>query len=209
MTRVLNKENYSRHTIPIKNKKEMTAIMSYWWKRYLDAKTETKKWKAYRNYIFCLIGFNTAFRAEDLLQLRVKKIKKGYYAIKERKTNKPQNFRMQNELHKEILTFIERFNLNDSDYLFTKSCKGYIPLTRQAANKTILYPAAEGIRLKQDFSVHSMRKTFAYQYYAKTGNLLTLMRMLNHSEPATTLRYICWESTDTENERNKIYYSGV
>lgn len=209
MARVLNKQNYSRKTIPIKNKKEMTALMAFWWKKYLDAKTEKKKWKAYRNYIFCLIGFNTAFRAEDLLQLKVKTLKKGYYSIKERKTKKWQNFRMQNDLYKEILSFIERFNLNDSDYLFTRECKGTYPLTRQAANKTILYPAAEGIKLKQDFSVHSMRKTFAYQYYVRTGNLLTLMKMLNHSDPAVTLRYICWESTDMEIERNKIYYSGV
>lgn len=35
-----------------------------------------------------LIGFNTAFRAEDLLQLRVKDVIKGFVSIKENKTKK-------------------------------------------------------------------------------------------------------------------------
>ena len=37
---------------------------------------------------------------------------------------------------------------------------------------------------------HSMRKTFGYHYYKMTGDIVTLMKILNHCDPAVTLRYI-------------------
>ncbi len=58
-----------------------------------------------------LIGFNTAFRAEDLLQLKVKDIEKGYVSIKENKTGKWQHFRMNKDLHNEIMQYVEKIQI--------------------------------------------------------------------------------------------------
>ena len=39
-------------------------------------------------------------------------------SIKENKTGKMQNFRMSKELHKDIVNYIEEFELTSGDYLF-------------------------------------------------------------------------------------------
>lgn len=200
------KDTYKTH--PVKDKRERDALMVYFLRKKDRAKSDKKYYQAYRNYILLLLGFNTAFRAEDLLQIRVEKLEKGYISIKEFKTGKIQNWRMNNNLYKELLNYFKKFNLTKYDYLFCNIPGNSKPITRQRADD-ILEEAALGIKLKQDFSMHSMRKTFAYHYYMDTGKLLTLQRMLNHSKPDTTLLYIEYDSTDVENERNNIYYSGV
>ena len=57
------------------------------------------------------IGLNTAFRAEDLLQLRVIDVYKGYIQIKENKTGKMQNFKMNKQLHQDVLAYIDKYKL--------------------------------------------------------------------------------------------------
>ena len=42
---------------------------------------------------------------------------KGYIHIKENKTGKMQNFRMNKQLHNDVLEYIERNGLGDYDYL--------------------------------------------------------------------------------------------
>lgn len=206
--RVIKSINSTKKTHPLKNKREMKSLMLYFLKNREIAETDCKFFQAYRNYILLLLGFNTAFRAEDLIQLRVDKIKKGYVSITEFKTKKIMNFRMNKGLYSEILDYIETFKLCDYDFLFTRDPRGFKPLTRQRGDD-ILYEAADAIKLRQDFSMHSMRKTFAYHFYLDTGKLLTLQRMLNHVSPAITLLYIEWDTSDMEQEREKTYYSGV
>lgn len=58
-------------TQPIKDKREIDALYNYFIKRQLQAKSDIKKYQADRDYMLVHIGLNTAFRAEDLLQLRV------------------------------------------------------------------------------------------------------------------------------------------
>ena len=105
-------------TLPIKNDKQLRTVMLYLLQKKEHAKTPIKYYLAYRNYMLFLIGFNTAFRAEDLLQLRVKDVIKGFVSIKENKTGKVQNFRMNKQLHQEILDYIKEFDLKENDYLF-------------------------------------------------------------------------------------------
>ena len=107
------------------------------------ARTPVKKYQADRNWMMCMLGFNTAFRAEDLLQLRVIDVKKGYVHIKENKTAKMQNFKMNKKLHNDVLDYINRNNLTDYDYLFlgqkkVQNGKKYVyPITRQRAHKIV------------------------------------------------------------------------
>ena len=70
-------------TLPIKNDKQLRTVMLYLLQKKEHAKTPIKYYLAYRNYMLFLIGFNTAFRAEDLLQLRVKDVIKGFVSILE------------------------------------------------------------------------------------------------------------------------------
>lgn len=201
-------------TSPIKDKKQLDEFILNLLRKRDRAKTPVKKYQADRNWMMCVLGFNTAFRAEDLLQLRVIDVKKGYIHIKENKTSKTQNYPMNKRLHKEVLQYIERNNLTDYDYLFLgqkkiQDGKKYVyPITRQRAHRIVSKNAKE-IGINFTFGMHSLRKTFGYQYYANGGKLLTLMKMYNHDDPSVTLLYICWGKEDIEKEREAIFLGGV
>lgn len=206
--RVIKNIVNKKATIPIKDKKEMDAITNYFLIKHEQAKTEVKRRQADRNWMLCLLGFNTAFRAEDLLQLRVSELTGGYISIKENKTGKTQNFRMNSYLCEDILEYVKRNELTQFDYMFFGQKNRNMAITRQQAD-SILKEAAKGTKLKSRFSIHSMRKTFGYRYYKDSGKLLTLMRMYNHNDSAVTLVYICWDSDDAEKERMQIYNAGI
>lgn len=195
-------------TIPLKNKRDMEAIVNFFLKVRERSTTKIKKRQADRNWMLTLLGFNTAFRAEDLLQLKVFQLTNGYIQIKENKTGKMQNFRMNSLLHNDIMEYVERNRLTPYDYMFFGQKNENMPITRQQADR-ILVKSAKAVGIKQRFSLHSMRKTFGYRYYSDGGKLITLMKMYNHDETDTTLIYICWGTDDAEADRMNIYNAGV
>lgn len=201
-------------TLPIKSEKQLNSVLVYL--NYLKehAATKNKYYLAYRNYMLFLIGFNTAFRAEDLLQLRVADVEKGFVSIKENKTGKVQNFRMNKQLHDQILEYIKEFDLKKNDYLFMgqkkqdtykgKHWKVIYPITRQNA-RNICRDVADAVGINFKFGLHSLRKTFGYMYIKNGGNVLTLMKMYNHYAPDVTLLYVMWGNEDAENDRESTY----
>lgn len=139
-----------------------------------------------RNYLLFVTGINSGLRISDILQLRVRDVKRSYFNIIEMKTNKKKRIDMTSELQKEFKRYIE--GKEDHEYLF-KSREGLNrPLTRSMAYK-ILRKAVDYVGL-DDIGTHTMRKTFGYHLYKKTGDVALLQKILNHSDPAFTLRYI-------------------
>lgn len=217
MSRRIKNTGGQEQTLPIKDKKMLDRVMLYLINQKEHSKSKIKEYQAYRNYILFLIGFNTAFRAEDLLQLRVKDVIKGYISIKENKTGKMQNFRMNKQLHEEIMKYIETYELKNNDYLFMGQKKKD---TFQGKTKNILYPitrqntrlifrkVAEAVGIDFKFGLHSLRKTFGYMYILNGGNIITLMKMYNHDEPSTTLLYVMWNREDAEREREAVFIGG-
>ncbi len=205
-------------TLPIKDEKLLKRVMDYLQFECDHAKSKIKKYQADRNRMLFLIGFNTAFRAEDLLQLKVSDVEKGYVSIKENKTKKWQHFRMNKQLHEDIMKYVNKYNLKINDYLFmgqkkkdTKDGKSFqviYPITRQNC-KEVLFPKvinACGIDFK--FGLHSLRKTFGYMFYKNGGSLITLQKMYNHETPDVTLLYVMWDMQDVSQERESIYIGG-
>ncbi len=203
----------ARTTEPIREEKDIKNLLNHMLTKYEKAKTPVKQYQAYRNYMIILIGLNTAFRAEDLLQLRVKDINNGYVHIQENKTKKIQNYKMTNQLSNEISKYVKVFDLKPSEYLFLgqkaqEDGKPYnYPITRQMAYKMIS-KAGEELGFGFVFGVHSLRKTFGYRYIKNGGNLLTLMAMYNHSKPEITTKYVMWQDEDISKDR-KSFYIGV
>lgn len=191
-------------TFPLKNKKDINLILNYFRQKKEHANTEKKRFKAHRNYIFCLLGFNTGFRCEDILQL-LGTLSRGFVNIIEAKTKKSQVFKLNKKIFDEIMEYMYKYDIKDHDYMFPKNPHGTVPITRQQIDN-ILKKVSKEIKLNRPFSAHSMRKTFAYHKYLETGDIFKVMRMLNHSDPTTTLLYICWDNTDSENEREQTYF---
>lgn len=190
-------------TVPIKDERYINMITTYFLKQSETLKTPIKMQQADRNWLLCYIGFNTAFRAEDLLQLRVADIEKGYIRIVENKTGKVQNFRMNKNFHKNIMDYVTRNKMTSYDYLFPSQKNKEFCITRQCADE-ILRRVAKAVKLKQPFSLHSLRKTFGYQYIKQGNNILTLSKMYNHDDVPTTEIYICWGTDDAEKARLNI-----
>lgn len=197
-------------TKPIKDQRTIDALYGYLLNKVDAAKTACKKYQAERNYMLVLIGINTAFRAEDLLQLRVADVEKGYVSIRENKTGKMQNFRMNKQLHACIMEYINKYDLKHYDYLFkgqktVVDGKNYIyPINRQQGSR-IVSSAGKAIGIPFTFALHSLRKTFGYQYIKRGGQVLTLMKMYNHDSPDVTLRYVCWGNDDAEHDREAFF----
>jgi site-specific recombinase XerD len=73
-------------------------------------------------------------------------------------------------------------------------------ISRQNAD-VILKKIAEALKWKFAFSTHSLRKTFGYQYYKETNNVVALQQMLNHAKPKETLIYIGIMKEEVDKER--------
>lgn len=200
-------------TLPIKNPKQIESLLSYFLIKRDKSKSDIKKFQWDRNYMLCLVGFNTAFRAEDLLQLRRKDLN-GYVHIKENKTGKMQNFRMNKEFYQEVIEYCDRWNITENEYLFmgqkkiqTYDGKTYpiiLPITRQQAHR-IISRAGDAIGIDFVFGLHSLRKTFGYQYIQNGGKPETLMKMYNHEDYDYTKRYVHWGIEDAEADREAMY----
>ncbi len=201
-------------THPLKDTKDIERFMFYLLRKRELAKSEVKRYQADRNWMLCLVGFNTAFRAEDLLQLRVADVIKGYVSIKENKTGKMQNFRMSKELHNDIKEYVERNNLTVYDYMFMGQKKiqdgnpYYYPITRQQGH-AIVSRVADEVGISTVFGMHSLRKTFGHQYIKNGGSWQTLTKMYNHDDIIVTQAYVMWDINDAERERAGVYLGGV
>ena len=211
MRRIKYQSKGKQTTLPIKDEKEIARIVQYLLVRRDKAKKagHMKRYLTYyRNYMLFMCGVNLAFRAEDLLQLRVNDLIEGYVQIKENKTGKSQIFPLNKSFLEDIKKYVEVMGLTSHEYMFPSQRPGVIgAITRQQADR-IMWDIKKNCKIRYTFAMHSLRKTFCYMYYKNGGKLLTLQKMYNHDDPSTTLRYIMWDDNDVQKERKTIYIGG-
>ena len=193
-------------TLPIKDVRQQNNLCYYWLNKRSAAKSPDKLFIYDRNYMMVFLGLNTAFRIEDLLQLRPHDLDGGYMRIKEHKTGKAQNFRLNPKVYSEVTDYCERNHIQEYDYIFkSRRTDGIIrAITRQQAHK-VMKECCRETGIKYKVGPHSLRKTFGYNYMRAGGNIYTLMKMYNHSSTDTTQLYIMWTTDETEKERMNIF----
>jgi integrase len=138
------------------------------------------------------VGINTNLRASDLLSLKVddvKDLKPGdSLELKERKTRKKKMVTFNNSAIEAIQGLINSRDYDPGDHLFIGQ-RGNV-LTVPALNLKIKR-WMKRLGLKGNFGCHSLRKTWAFfQYRYFNTQLPMLMKALNHSSQAITLRYL-------------------
>lgn len=139
-----------------------------------------------RNRIMFLFGIYVGIRISDILEFRVRDVRdKARVSIREKKTGKEKTFPINSELRPELNRYIK--DKADYEWLFP-SRQGSDHLSRVQAYK-ILNEAGQRFGLER-IGTHTMRKTFGYHFYQQTHDVATLMKILNHSSAAITLRYI-------------------
>lgn len=203
------KINYGRKTVrPFTSEdlNNMLVICDKNISKYEDEDDEEQTYLWSRNRMILHLGRNLAFRIEDLLQLKVDNFKNGSVYIREAKTGKEQYFPLHPSLTKDVVKYISDNSLVSGEYLF-KSRKGVNkPITRQRAWQ-IIKQLSDEVKVAYPVGCHSLRKHFARQFYEKTGDLIGLKEMLNHSSERVTLLYICWEA-DSKDEKRRSFYLG-
>jgi len=151
-----------------------------------------------------LIGLNLALRISDLLSIRFEDIQGDRLIIRESKTRKLANIRLNTKAQQHIARI--RAEHPNHIYLFQSyRCQQLKhrppqPLSRRAVSEAFQQVGQE---LNIALGTHSMRKTRGYFLYQSTKDLGRVMKMLRHSSEGVTLRYI----GGTQDELDKDFVS--
>lgn len=160
-----------------------------------DMKWSLKRFCGERDYILFLVGINTGLRVSDLLKLKVKDVrKKKKIVVREGKTEKARIIYLDN-IYDELNAYIK--TLEGTEWLFP-SRKGDQPITRIQAYRQ-LNKAARMVDISEGIGTHTMRKTFGYWHYKQFRDVAELQKILNHSHPEVTLKYIGITEEQIEN----------
>ena len=147
------------------------------------------------------VGLNLALRISDLLSIKFDDISGDRLVVKESKTGKLANIKLnQKALDTIILIQTEH---PDHIYLFqsyrNQQAKNSQPkpLSRRAVAKAF---SMIGDEVNIDLGTHSMRKTRGYHLYQNTKDIARVMKMLRHGSEAVTLRYIGITQDDVDKD---------
>lgn len=165
---------------PIRDREQLKAV-----EEYLASKSR-------RNQLIFAFGINTGLRVSDILGLNIEDVKnKTYVVIKEKKTGKYKRFPLNNKLKTLIREYLKEremnYSIGEDEPLFIgkKHCR----LNRSQVYR-FLNAACGEIGLDINVGTHTMRKTFGYHHYKQNNDVALLQKILNHSSPSITMRYI-------------------
>ena len=135
------------------------------------------------NRLVCEISLTTGLRVNDVLALTPEKVRKQRFTIREEKTGKTRFIRLSKELVVRCLA------CSGQHYIFEGRLNGRKPRTRQAVYKD-LKKACRNFNIKENITPHSMRKAYAVEEFARSGNnLKKVQKLLNHDSEAVTILY--------------------
>lgn len=138
--------------------------------------------------IMFLVGIGTGLQMQEILRLRVGEVRnRDFFSPAIGMRDIRRDFRIPSELRREIDRFTE--GKDESSYLiYGHGTRMDHPLSREQAYR-VMKIAGNKAGL-DDVGVTTMRKTFAWRYYQRTGDIYYLQDLLGHSSPAVTYRYI-------------------
>lgn len=152
--------------------------------------------------ITCLL-FSTGIRQHSLMELKVCDIDfdNGFLNVRVTKTRKPLLIPLNHSLVnilREFLTY--RQYHNKDDWLFC-NVYGQKLLKSTCYNMLYRYNKQRGI---ETTGLHRYRHTFAKQWVINGGNVVTLSRLLGHSNLATTQNYLNLLVSDVAKQVDEI-----
>jgi len=182
---------------PIKDKKQLENM-----KRYL-------KGNNLRDWLLFVLGINSGLRISDLLKLTIEDVAgQDRISIKETKTGKTKDFPLSDNCKKAVNEYLKSTNITTGVLFPSRKANGSGntgAISRQQAYDIINKGAVEvGIITKNNgvsIGTHTLRKTFGYHAYQSGFSIELIQKLLNHSAPSVTLRYI----GITKQELDKVY----
>lgn len=149
-------------------------------------------------------ALNTGLRISDILNLTFEDLDNP--TLKEKKTQRrkivtfnsgcTENFSLLKAYYKK-----KKIKNFDTGFIFKSLIRPDSHITYQGVN-FYMKQIREDLNIEYPFNTHSFRKTWARTVYFQFNNDLALvMKALNHTNPAVTLRYIGIDNDDL----NKVY----
>lgn len=185
-------------------------------KEHIEAMKSSLKSKSLRDWLLFTLGINSGLRISDLLKLTVEDVvNRDRISVKEQKSarkarpakdglpskpakaGKTKDFPLSKTCILAINEYLRETGLT-TGVLFPSRKSGESgaakAISRQQAYQVIndaavdakVITASNGVKI----GCHSLRKSFGFHAYNKGVSLELIQKLLNHSSPAVTLRYI-------------------
>ena len=149
-----------------------------------------------RNKAMMALMLHCGLRISEVVNLRPSSINltKGKLRVQSGKGNKDRDLAIPEYLIDLLDAW--RKKRSPGDYFFT-TLKGKKLSNRYLQQMVKRYAQKAG--LTKNISPHTLRHTYATQYYKQTKDIETLRRILGHSDISTTTIYITLANIDVEN----------
>ena len=141
-----------------------------------------------RNYLLFVMGINTGIKSNQILNLKLRDVVDDKYKIKEYIYIDNKEYFINEPIAQAIIVFLEENNLDLNSYLF-ESQKSDLPINRSQLYR-ILNNAVNKCRIDIHIGNETLRKTFGYHYYYKTGNVKYLKEVFNQASKKTLFEYL-------------------
>ena len=157
-----------------------------------------------RDYCLFTMGVNTAFRACELLSIKVGQVNYlragDELSLKQSKTKKYRTVTVNNAVVKSIDRWLaEHPEAGDDDAPLFISRKGAKALTVSTLTNMVKTWCAE-VGLKGNYGSHTLRKTWGYQQRVqRKASIPLLMSAFGHATQSQTLDYLCIQDEEIEN----------
>lgn len=134
------------------------------------------------------MGINSGLRVSDIPGLNVCDVPgKSFLENREKKTGKYKRFPLNKKLCKLIGEYTDGM-VNSDKPLFTGKKLGKL---HRSQVYRFLNDACRAVGITDiNIGTHTMRKSFGYFFYKQYNDVVLLQKILNHSSPSITLRYI-------------------
>jgi len=139
-----------------------------------------------RNHALFICGINMAFRASDLLTLKVGDVKGDVIQRREKKTGKVREFYLNAAVKKAVAPLLA--DRADDDFLFPSGQTGYALTVEAFSTMVKIWCFRAG--LKGSYASHSLRKTWARTQVDAGEPLYKISEALGHSSEKITRRYL-------------------
>lgn len=144
-----------------------------------------------RDLCLFTLGINTAFRANEILSIKVGKVRHleagAPFDLKQRKNKKYRAVMLNTSVVDAIQHYIEQSSLNDDDPLFL----GKRGLLTVPSVSRMIKGWCRDVGLKGNYGSHSLRKTWGYWQRMERGTAVPLlMEAFGHATQQQTLSYL-------------------
>ena len=141
------------------------------------------------------LAIDSKLRGCDLVKIKIGTLVSGPEIRKralvvQQKTGRPVQFELMADARASLLAWLERRGGTIDDYAFPSRIDHSSHMsTRQYARLVDEWVSAIGLR-REEYGIHSLRRTKASIIYKATGNLRAVQILLGHTKIENTVRYL-------------------